>query len=127
MGLRGRIGSAGRLAMWAAAYALVFQAFLTGALVSAMPVGDAAAPLCLSSSAPAAPSPDGGENKGGPHFGRCDACLVRADLSGLPPPVPTPFVGRVALELEFRAVVRRALRAAPFRLPLQPRAPPAFA
>ena len=116
----------GRLAMWAAAYALVFQAFVTGVLVSAMPVAASPTPLCLSAS-PTGEAPEGDQDGGVDHYGHCAACLVRADLSGLPPPMPTPVLGRVAIELAFRSVVRRALRAASIRLPLQPRAPPVFA
>lgn len=118
----GKTSGIARVAAWMAAYVLVLQAVLASAAMAAMPRSGVALELCLNS---AGDADDAG--KGLPPGVHCPACLARADVAGLPPPVATPLLDRIAIELEFRAVVRAALRPAGHRLPLQPRAPPAVA
>lgn len=111
-----------RVAAWVAAYALVLQVLLTGIALASTPYGTSAS-LCLSATG----SGDGEQH---PDTGQtaqvhCQACLARADVAGLPPPVPTPEIDRVALELRFDTAVRIALHALLNAPPFQPRGPPA--
>ncbi|MFG1432069.1 DUF2946 family protein [Xanthobacter sp. V2C-8] len=116
---------------WAAAYALVLQVMLMSALGAGL-AGRAldsasgaaallAAPLCVNS------MPAGDDDAPAKAATHCPLCLSRVDAVLLPPPVATPELDRVAIELHYRAEVRDSLRTAARHRPHQPRAPPAFA
>lgn len=120
--LAGRAGGMGWGAAWAAAYALVFQLVFASALMAAMPRDASGTPVCTASASLSVdPQSGGGADRTALH---CLACLARADIADLPPPIPVPAIERTA------AVVVAALPARPIapraaaRLPSQPRAPP---
>ncbi|MFS8038177.1 DUF2946 family protein [Xanthobacter sp. AM11] len=115
------------VAAWAVAYVLVLQAFLTSFAIAAMPM-DGGRALCLSTASAAAPAdaPGADEPAGTPAQVHCQACLARADVSDLTPPVPVPAIDRIAIELRFDRIVRVALRRLDPPRSFQPRAPPAF-
>lgn len=126
-GRRGHMRGIGWIAAFAAAYALVFQVVLSSALMASVPPGggDPLAQLCLSSASSHAQTDEGGKtSKSQAH---CPLCLSRTDVAALPPPVATPVIDRIAIELHFRAVLRSSLQALNFGRPFQPRAPPARA
>lgn len=108
------------VAVLAVAYVLVLQSFLAGAVVAGLPIADLHQ-LCVSGG----DGSDSGKSDPG-HAGavHCQACLARADLPSLPPPIPTATIDRFAIELKFDAIVRIALRQFDARRPFQPRAPP---
>lgn len=122
MGRRGAGSRRRWVAVLAVAYVLVLQSFLAGAVLAGMPLGDLNQ-LCVNGS-----SGDGSDTgRDDPaHAGtvHCQACLARADLPSLPPPIPTFAIDRFAIELKFDAIVRVALRRVDARRPFQPRAPP---
>lgn len=109
---------------WTAAYALVLQIVMLSALGASLAggVSSLSTPLCVSGEG------HGGEG-GAPEkaVAHCPLCLARVDAAVLPPPVPTPEVDRVAIELHYRVIVRDGLRTVEQRRPHQPRAPPALA
>ncbi|MDQ0503632.1 DUF2946 family protein [Xanthobacter agilis] len=109
---------------WAAAYALVLQVMLMTALGASL-VGGASSlsmPLCVNGATSG--NDDDGPQKAAAH---CPLCLSRVDAVVLPPPVETPHMDRIAIELRYRVILRDGLRVAEHRRPSQPRAPPAFA
>ncbi|MFG1477427.1 DUF2946 family protein [Xanthobacter sp. V4C-4] len=110
---------------WTAAYALVLQIVLVSALSAGMARGPSnlPSPLCLNSATTSADDAGPPADDASPH---CPLCLSRADPAVLPPPVPTPEIDRIAIELRHRAIVRDGLRIATQRRPSQPRAPPAL-
>ncbi len=124
IGRRKGFSTMGLVVAWTAAYALVFQIMLMSALGASLVGGTAlATPLCVGSQVTAGDT--GGEpQKAAAH---CPLCLSRVDAAVLPPPVPTPEIDRVAIEVHYRVIVRDGLRTAQQRRPHQPRAPPAFA
>ena len=109
------------VAVLAVAYVLVLQSFLAGAVLAGLPLGDLHQ-LCVNG---ATDGSDGGRRDPA-HAAtiHCQACLARADLPTLPPPLPTVTIDRFAIELKFDAIVRIALRQFDAWRPFQPRAPP---
>lgn len=126
IGRRRRFSTVELAVAWTAAYALVLQIMLMTAIGASL-VGGANAsafgtPLCVNSLPPS--GTDGGDpQKAAAH---CPLCLSRLDVAVLPPPVPTPEIDRVAIELHYRVIVRDGLRTVQYRRPHQPRAPPAL-
>ncbi|MFG1363433.1 DUF2946 domain-containing protein [Xanthobacter versatilis] len=124
--LRGRrqAWGIGWIAAFAAAYALVFQIVLTSALMASVSLDGAGAmtAFCHSDASSDPQSDDGGTPKSIVH---CPLCLFRTDVAALPPPVMTPVIDRIAIELHYQAVLRSSLQGEPVALPFQPRAPPA--
>lgn len=120
-----RFSTLQRMVAWTAAYALVLQIMLLSALSAGLVRGPAglATPLCVGGEAHAV-ADDGAPDTATVH---CPLCLARVDAAVLPPPVPTPVIDRVAIELRYRAIVRDSLRTVEQRRPHQPRAPPALA
>lgn len=120
-------GAAAWTAAWAVTFALVLQIIMTSALVAStlrVSADDTFAVLCLGDTAHAADADGADKAKAAVH---CLACFARADALILPPPPATPVIDRIAIEIEYRAVVRNALRIEAYRPPQQPRAPPRFA
>lgn len=125
---QGRGGrAAGWTAAWAVVFALVLQIVMTSALVAStlrVSADDPFAVLCLGDTDHAADATGADRAKAAVH---CLACFARADALFLPPPPATPVIDRIAIEIEYRAVLRSAFRAEAYRPPQQPRAPPHFA
>lgn len=126
-GRRGYMRRIGWIAAFAAVYALVFQIVLSSALLASIPPtgGDPTSELCLSSVSLDAHTDEGGKTTKS-HI-HCPLCFSRTDAAVLPPPVTTPIIDRLAIELHFRVVLRDSLQAPEFGRPFQPRAPPAQA
>lgn len=121
-----RFGKLQRMVAWTAAYALVLQVVLVSALSAASPRGpsDLSAPICVNGASASHGRDGGAADAAATH---CPLCLSRVDAAALPPPVPTPEIDRVAIELRYRVIVRDGLRTLAYRHPNQPRAPPARA
>lgn len=107
---------------WAVAYILVLQAFLSSLAIAAMPLGGENT-LCVSSQPP---GHQGETDPASAEHVHCEACLARADVPDLPPPLQLPTVDRIAIELAFDTAVRTGLRRTALPQAFQPRGPPAF-
>ena len=112
----------GWVAALAAAYALVFQLVFASALVAGMPRDASGALICTGVSTLATDADRDG--KADETAVRCAACLARADIADLPPPIPVPALVRSGAGAASVAPAHPITPRAPARLPSQPRAPP---
>lgn len=99
-----RIKRIGRLAAWAAAYALVFNVMLTSALLATISPAkfNALHELCLNGVS-AAPKADGSSDPGKPIV-RCPLCLSSAAAMADQPPQTPALAIRIALHVPFEPV-----------------------
>ncbi len=112
------------MAIWAVAYALVFQLLLPVALIAAQPRGEGAPVICFAGTELQLGGLDKTGGSEAPLGVHCQACLARVDLAAMPPPVAMPHPERVAVAFVFPHYDALVLRVAQQRLPVQPRAPP---
>ncbi|WP_395664504.1 hypothetical protein [Methylocella sp.] len=109
------------VAAFAAAYALVLQIVLTGALAASLPQDAGGGLRLCAADAPA----DSGEHA--PSRPHCLSCLCRLDAAALPPPPAAPVIDRFAIELHFEIALWTALHAGASASPVRARGPPAAA
>ncbi len=111
------------VAIWAIAYALVFQLLLTSTLMAGLPRGSTGHEICFAGTELLL----GGEqddSEAPVQSIHCPACLARVDLAGPPEPFAFPVLVRIGVPVAFLAPLWDAPRIATPRLPIQPRAPP---
>lgn len=111
------------MAVWAVAYALVFQLLLTSSLMAAQPRGSTGHEICFAGTELLLGSEQ--NDSEAPAQGiHCPACLARVDLAGPPAPFAFPVLVRIGVPVAFLAPIWEAPRLAVPRLPVQPRSPP---
>lgn len=116
----GRLADIGRIAAFAAAYALVLQLVLMSALAASVPAAQLSGLTRFCIGGDTSPSSDQND-----HIrSHCPLCVLRVDAALPPPPAPAPIIDRIAVEFHFRAVLRSSLRLFEPRSACQPRAPP---